>query len=97
MTTPKHSPAPWIVQKDCGNFQTLAVYSKGRKIVFWGGDYNTTAEEGVANAHLIAAAPELLAALKGTMRTMIMMHDAECRCHECRDARNAIAKAEGKS
>ena len=43
---------------------------------------------------LLAAAPELLKALKGTMRTMQMMHGADCRCVECKDARAAIEKAE---
>lgn len=52
--------------------------------------------EGVANAHLIAAAPELLAALKMIVQT----HLASCKGEDCHvsgiDLANAaIAKAEG--
>jgi hypothetical protein len=46
---------------------------------------------------LFAAAPELLAALKGTLRTMVIYHGADCRCKECQAVHDAIAKAEGKT
>jgi hypothetical protein len=49
-----------------------------------------------ANAHLVAAAPDLLAALCG----LVGCHDSGyeiCRCAVCDAARAAIARAEGKA
>ena len=59
------------------------------------------AEEGLANARLIAAAPELLEALKKVEASMFVLglHIDEDDCEGCRlkvMAREAIAKAEGK-
>ena len=59
-------------------------------------------EEDAANAHLIAAAPELLEALKAIpcadcergIRDSISMKLNDCRT--CQPARAAIAKAEGR-
>lgn len=63
-----HTPGPWKLDKDCGDFDTLAVYAPdGRKIVFWGGRYNAPSQEGEDNARLIAAAPDLLRLLKAAM------------------------------
>jgi len=50
-----------------------------------------------ANARLIAAAPDLLAALKRLLPMMYQApvgHQPDCRCVTC-EARAAIAKAEG--
>lgn len=53
-------------------------------------------EEAKANARLIAAAPDLLAALKALIETD--RHDLTDKrpCDSCSAARAAIAKAEGK-
>jgi len=52
-----------------------------------------------ANARLIAAAPDLLAALKGIVAGVNDAHDSRplIRAAEVRAARAAIAKAEGTS
>lgn len=52
-------------------------------------------EERAAAGNLMAAAPALLRALHGAMRTLRMMHGEDCTCGECKDARAAIAQAEG--
>jgi hypothetical protein len=54
-------------------------------------DYDMPVEEVQANAHLIAAAPELLAALKNALAEIWMDDEPEW----ARGARAAIAKAEG--
>ena len=56
-------------------------------------------EEASANARLIAAAPDLLAALQNVMAmydslTKAAKHSADCPCYHCQ-ARAAIAKATG--
>lgn len=55
-TTTRHTSEPWQVNKDCGDFDTLAIYDpKGKKIVFWGGHYNVSVLEGEANVNRIVA------------------------------------------
>lgn len=90
MTASKHTPGPWRVAEP--------VCSVGRTV--WRGDADTNANwhricrnvTNPADAALIAAAPELLAALRGLL-------DALARDHadfgnECDAARAALAKAE---
>lgn len=48
-----------------------------------------------ANARIIAAAPDLLDALKALMATEDMLRDPKCKV--MKSARLAIAKAEGKA
>lgn len=93
----KHTPGPWIIFKGepfivyakidaIGNLQTISL-GNGR-------DYLREADdkdgEAIANARLIAAAPDLLAALKDAL---IQLDE-----HGLRGglAESAIAKAEGK-
>lgn len=93
----KHTPGPWYVQDDHGkrwietegNDDTIAeVHRRKRK----GSVYSC--EEAGANADLIAAAPELLAALQGLLAAYEdpgntgSTHDDKVQA-----ARNAISKA----
>ena len=98
-----HTPAPWAVVLD--GFREItgdshwcceikgpgdrASLVKLQDSHHCSPDYGISAEETQANAHLIAAAPELLAALKELV-TGHSMKGAEI-------ALAAIAKAEGKS
>jgi hypothetical protein len=50
-----------------------------------------------ANARLIAAAPDLLAALKAAIEDTGWAYASFCRCEVCEQVRAAIAKAEGRS
>lgn len=86
----KHTPGPWHqhIRMD-GSSEVEA----GRTFPVASTTGCIGGTEGHANARLIAAAPELLEALQGTMRTMEMHHGKDCRCKECLSARAAIAKA----
>lgn len=58
-------------------------------------------EDSQANARLIAAAPELLAALEATIQLLVMLGDfianKHGRCEVILSARAAIAKAKGEA
>lgn len=100
--TNKHTPGPWEVY-DAENRPGIEAPSVGFSIVVYGldedvtvgedqcGVYGRTPEEGAANAHLIAAAPELLAALK------LLLSGAHDHQPGIAEAEAAIAKAEGRS
>lgn len=99
MSKAKHTPGPWSVSERLG-FGWLI---HPNVAVAYGGEGSGKQDEGEHNAHLIAAAPELLEALKNNLQF------AEA-CHRMTDdklmreaigsdiikARKAIAKAEGK-
>jgi hypothetical protein len=95
----KHTPGPWVVAEDVFNDRPEIRDMDGRLIAVVMAHYPMSATTQSANARLIAAAPELLEALKWL--------NAE---FECRDddfggvlftrndfdrVRKAIAKAEG--
>lgn len=115
MSEAKHTPGPWSVFIDDSGDQwtgwPLSIYAENEEdktVVRTGGqwpyewDAATSQVEAVANAHLIAAAPELLEALK----EMLAEKDDYMRRNKLGDplretvskmARAAIAKAEGRS
>ena len=90
----KHTPGPWIIGTPPPNGeQTIGTGSAGGVMV-------AVATTGVdmeaitlANAHLIAAAPDMLEALKAALSLIeiVIPFDGEVN----RMVRNAIAKAEG--
>lgn len=87
----KHTPGPWKVAAIPG--AVIAVDNTTIAKVFYG-------ERSVcdANARLIAAAPELLEALKGLESRHepgVFCDHAAAPCDRCDAARVAIAKAEG--
>jgi len=80
MKAPKHTPGPWYewagsIRRDNGDDSTCVVaelrtpYRRGVRLV-------RGEEESQANARLIAAAPDLLAALIKARETMNHMGDA---------------------
>ena len=87
--TAKHTPGPWHLGKEGYYFQS--VRDQNEHIT---ADVNITRSdgEGGANARLIAAAPDLLAALE----SMIAKIDADKLPISCSIARAAIAKAKGE-
>ena len=90
----KHTPAPWRLDHK-SLYSAPIIFSDTRniaKVLYHGGSED---QEVIANAHLIAAAPELLAA------TTRMLNWLEGRSDEidiidlALDARTAITKAKG--
>jgi hypothetical protein len=95
-TMSKHTPGPW---SNMGAHVLASMVSttlqSGRRVRFRvaalkDGDIDTVK----ANTALIAAAPDLLAALHAAAK-MLEFHDAKCKALKL--ARAAIAKAEGVS
>jgi hypothetical protein len=97
-----HTPGPWAVEGESGNDGEAEVIVSDKRTVCWtacslnedGEDFNSN--EDRANAGLIAAAPDLLAALK----EMVAMVEAEYggfdAVPEWQAATAAINKAEGR-
>ena len=81
---PKHTPGPWRVSKDTQSVVSRDAYICRARMMRMG--------QGVANAHLIAAAPDLLEALKA-----IVAFNTPLPCGLLEEARAAIAKAEGRA
>ena len=91
--TAKHTPGPWHLGKEGYYFQS--VRDQNEHIT---ADVNITRSdgEGGANARLIAAAPDLLAALEAIIK-MIGPYAGQGRMDaEIAAARSAIAKARGE-
>lgn len=101
----KHTPGPWTVVKN-GNSKSLVRYSDGENVTYVAqcNDMQFCPEHGTveANARLIAAAPELLAALENLFEHCAMMHKHWGEASNAKEAeaaiqagRAAIAKATG--
>ena len=90
----KHTPGPWIVREVSG-----AGWPGQRGFAI---DYNAEQEQIVdfvyeeADAHLIAAAPELLEAIEELMDGYLYGCDKETKRENAKRAREAIAKAKGE-
>lgn len=84
MTEAKHTPGPWDIKFDSIRSLTKPKYVAGIITV------NNDHDEAKANARLIAAAPELLNALKDMVATFSGYQGMELTA-----ARAAIAKATG--
>lgn len=61
-TKTAHTPGPWKVAGDAGREQWCPITSKGGDVAF-----TPNGKQGVADATLVAAAPDLLAALKDSV------------------------------
>ena len=88
-TKTKHTPAPWTLRPNCwimANGDSIATVATAGNNT--GYDYHTTGET-LANARLIATAPELLEALEKAVNRQGFTNE------ELILARAAIAKAKG--
>lgn len=111
-TTPRHTPGAWGTQGRYGNFMTeIGNGSKAVATVWTHDDESTVVEgrrvraekvdpEGLANAYLIAAAPDLLAAAEAVMARLGTPAPRFTNIDEddltaIRALRTAIAKAKG--
>lgn len=91
----KHTPGPWWVDaKSFGGVETFTVRNEAGKEVASGQHIATRRK---ADARLIAAAPELLEALRGLLHKLDIPQQAMGLAADIYRARAAIAKAEGKS
>ena len=95
----QHTPGPWRVEYEIDGPKTFTRIKAGKAVA-------TTApqcgrphhrDEMVANAHLIAAAPDLLAAVKILVRCGQKQGWTDSYATEMKLATEAIAKAEGRS
>lgn len=87
----KHTPGPWVVDRTHPELERNVVWSGDQIIASVVNDQHGNAD---ANARLVAAAPELLEAL----RYMVANAEAEGWSEMMlADATAAIAKAEGRS
>lgn len=95
----KHTPGPWFSQYDDNGFYEIGSEAVSLRVAFTYSEYDTDE----ANARLIAAAPDLLAALQ----TAKILLEASYLDHEgtpngqviftgLEAAREAIAKAQGE-
>ena len=100
----KHTPGPWEVFDDVEGCEFPGIDNAGESIVLCGSIFDDggirgdTKEERLANARLIAAAPDMLEAIEETLQSVVMnrLHDT---IEISRDAiellRAALAKAKG--
>lgn len=110
----EHTPGPWEVFLDDDFYPGIEAKDRRYSIIVFGdeggdcGVQGKTHEEALANARLIAAAPDLLEALWvfaeidecgiGVMVGEREEHTAQCsECQQILAARAAIAKAEGRA
>lgn len=96
MTQSKHTPGPWTLNFDHPTLSTIAyVRAPSRPwplevTVIYNADKRDVYSENTANAHLIAAAPELLEALE------VALEAGHLPAAIRKEAEKAIAKARGK-
>ena len=82
-----YTPSPWHITPD-----GRSVWGGGRRVASIG----PATGHNVANARLIAAAPDLLAALIDMLfMHSVMSESLICDCQACEKARAAIAKRKG--
>lgn len=87
----KHTPGPWKHERVGKTGNVYVRCSDG----FQPNDLFRSDEERLANARLIAAAPDLLEAAKH-LSCCDFPDEVDFRCDGCNAARAAIAKAEGR-
>jgi|SRR6185312_14696428 len=98
MSASKHTPGPWTVRLVAGSYQRPALVVAGEKVVAscLGNQLEpsaTSIREATANAHLIAAAPDMLTALQ----LVPLSTEWSCMESDTQDAvLAAIAKATGQ-
>jgi hypothetical protein len=90
----KHTPGPWHV--DAGDYKYHIYYSREQSDHYFVEVDGDDDDEAKANARLIAAAPDLLAALKALLFNAQHGNGLDAHYRAQGEALVAIAKAEGK-
>ncbi len=107
----QHTPGPWVVNGDPAKLSEYAICAESRGKGYGSsvavatqrdGRNPISREEAMANARLIAAAPEMLDVVRSVAATgfHVIPGRDECVCTHCelvREARAAIAKATGSA
>ena len=96
-----HTPGPWAIEKDSKDIVKVRAYATVATCTTAGlWDSKRTQvispEECMANARLIAAAPELLEALEACNEAMSYMSEYDIPINLPEKAKAAIAKARGQ-
>jgi hypothetical protein len=60
MSEAKYTPGPWYIKEDLNKHGHILVWGSNKNLVADSGSYRNPEEINKANAHLIAAAPDLL-------------------------------------
>lgn len=97
---PKHTPGPWEINYNgtINHIKSIAEHPQGMTPTIARFDpnlcgYSITAEEGLANARLMAAAPDLLECVEAMIAEY---EEGREPCFDIREkCRDAIAKAKG--
>jgi len=92
-----HTPGPWEIKPRVHAEMFAAIMGADGHLVVNLGDGGNGIEQQTANGHLIAAAPDLLAALEVLLGRIETRFLGEVEKREADQARAAIAKAKGKA
>ena len=87
----RHTPGPWIADG-----VTVRTIGKEAIVIATAEDYKKRIDELAANAALIASSPDLIAAISNIVDILDLPEQTPLLLPYIRDARYAIAKAEGK-
>jgi hypothetical protein len=92
----QHTPGPWIATVIGTGYSVRTTKDRGIAKVY---DQAENDETGKSNAHLIAAAPDLLAALENTVSAWSAQFEKNGHLAPawCKQARAAIARAKGET
>lgn len=103
MTQSKHTPAPWLppvetaVQFGFPRWDILAKDGDTVTYVARAMPVGNSKKERQANAHLIAAAPELLLRLEKSLELWYTMPKSDAVKHQIKEIEKEIVKAKGKN
>lgn len=100
MSEAKHTPGPWKTQTHISLDRLEIRDADGRRIAECAMDFPMSAKTHDANAHLIAAAPEMLDELEKQRNKHCFASSGVGDCDTCRDKQNCslrrvINKAKG--
>ena len=103
----KHTPGPWVVSSTFGKDLEIVTYSEGHRFFIATVEYADRASVEVANANLIAAAPEMHDAIQDALQLIEWWDSHACDmlynskfctvCHVKRRLEYAIAQARGEN
>lgn len=100
MTTAAHTKGPWTADWSKYREDTFIVQAgqpSNRVLASFDGDGDGPDDQSMADAHLIAAAPDMLTALKWAESALAPFSKAPAEKSGIAMIRKAIAKAEGRA